>query len=120
MTRPTAQTCRFCGEPFVGSDALGKPCPRCFEIPTELGSLEDYLTRENVKLDEQKPISVRRNELQIVSNELDLAVFRVARRLREFGAEHRDNDVLATAEFLEARRRFVRAYMHPTDVERTQ
>ncbi|MEM7301902.1 MAG: hypothetical protein AAF468_12520 [Pseudomonadota bacterium] len=29
MTRPTPQTCEWCMQPFVGSDALGKPCDEC-------------------------------------------------------------------------------------------
>jgi len=31
MSMPTAQNCRWCGQPFVGSDMLGKPCDDCRE-----------------------------------------------------------------------------------------
>lgn len=29
MIMPVNQTCPKCGQPFMGSDAVGDPCPRC-------------------------------------------------------------------------------------------
>lgn len=76
MTRPTPQTCRVCGNRFIGSDSLGKPCPDCREMPTDPGpSVLDYIVRENTDLAKQEPVFLKRSEVTAPDD-----IFQIAKR----------------------------------------
>ena len=121
MTRPTPQRCPRCREPFIGSDALGKMCPECREIPTDPGpSVTDYIAKHGNSIDAEKPVHLQRNEKQAKANDLDLQVFRLVRQMEEFGHFYNDSDIFQAATELSFSRKFIRAHMHRLDRERTE
>lgn len=121
MTRPTPQRCPVCRTRFMGSDALGKPCPRCREIQTDPGaSVADYIAKHGNSMAGQRPVHLQRSEKQAKANDLDMHVFRIVREMEEFGHFYSDSNIFQAATELSFSRKFIRAHMHRLDRERTE
>ena len=63
---------------------------------------------------------MNRSDWQKTANQLDLDMFRLARRLRDFG-EHNENwSIVASANRLQATRHQVQKYMHKKDLQKIE
>lgn len=55
MVMPVEQTCPSCGQRFMGSDAIGDPCPDCTNpdwAPERMVKVESLKRGDQVKVDE--------------------------------------------------------------------